>query len=105
MYAILKTGGKQHKVCTGDVIKIEKIEGTVGNDITFDEVLMVVDDDNKIDVGRPVLADAKVTAEIVKQSKDDKIIVFKMKRRKGYRTKNGHRQLITEVKIKDIQTQ
>ena len=101
MYAIVKTGGKQYKVSPGDIVKVEKIEGEVGNGLIFEEILMVVDD-NRIEVGRPVLADAKVSGEITKQTKGEKIIVFKSKKRKGYRKKAGHRQLLTEVKIKEI---
>ncbi len=102
MYAILKTGGKQYKVSCGDMITIEKIEGDIGKEVSFEDVLMVVDDNNNVEVGRPLLTNAKVTAEITGQSKGKKIIVFKSKRRKGYRKKSGHRQLLTEVKIKEI---
>ncbi len=102
MYAIVKTGGKQYTVNPGDTITIEKIEGDQGSDVVFDQVLMVVDDDNNVSVGRPFLEGAKVAAQITSQKKGDKIIVFKSKRRKGYSKKTGHRQLLTEVKIKDI---
>ena len=104
MYAIVKTGGKQYKAVPGETLKGEKIEGEIGSDIIFDHVLMVVDSNkNKVSIGRPLLSDAKVSAEIIKQTKGDKIIVFKSKRRKGYRKKTGHRQLLTEVIIKEIQ--
>jgi len=102
MYAIMKTGGKQYKVNPGDLIKIEKIEGEVGIDFIFENILMVVDDSNNVQVGKPFLEGAKVAGVITKQTKGQKIIVFKSKRRKGYKKKTGHRQLLTEIKIKEI---
>ncbi len=102
MYAIMKTGGKQYKVNPGDLIKIEKIEGEVGNDFIFENILMVVDDSKNVQVGKPFLEGAKVSGVITRQTKGDKIIIFKSKRRKGYKKKTGHRQLLTEVKIKEI---
>ncbi len=103
MYAIVKSGGKQYRVSPGDKIKVEKIDGDAGADIVFEHVLMVVDNDRKsISVGRPCLEGAKVSARILSQTKGDKIIVFKSKRRKGYHKKAGHRQLLTEVMINDI---
>ena len=102
MYAIMKTGGKQYKVNPGDLIKIDKIEGDVGNDFIFEEILMVVDDNNNLQIGRPFIEGAKISGVITKQTKGEKIIVFKSKRRKGYKRKTGHRQLLTEVKIKEI---
>lgn len=101
MYAVIKTGGKQHKVSEGDVIAIEKIEGGKGDAIVFDQVLMV-EKDGDIRIGRPVVEGAKVTGEIVAQTKGDKLIVFKMKKRKGFHKKNGHRQLLTSMRIKEI---
>ncbi len=97
MYAVIKTGGKQYKVNTGDLIKIEKIEGEEGKNVVFDQVLALGET-----VGTPLVKGASVKAAIVKQAKDDKIIVFKKKRRQNYRRKNGHRQQITMVKILDI---
>ena len=102
MFAIVKTGGKQYKVCCGDTIRVEKIAAGVGAEVSFEEVLMVVDDSNKAQVGNPLLSNAKVTGEVTKQAKHPKVIIFKSKRRKGYRRKTGHRQLFTEVKIKQI---
>jgi large subunit ribosomal protein L21 len=102
MYAIVKTGGKQYKVSPGDTLKVEKIEGEPGQEIIFDNVLMVVDDDNNTEIGNPLITDVKVSGLITKQTKGEKIIVFKFKRRKGYRNKNGHRQKLTEITIKDI---
>ena len=97
MYAVIKTGGKQYKVASGDVIKIEKIAGEAGSEVVFGEVLALGDN-----VGTPLVAGASVKATIVKQAKDDKVIVFKKKRRQNYRRKNGHRQNITIVKIAEI---
>ena len=101
MYAVIKTGGKQHKVSEGDVIAIEKINGGKGDAIVFDQVLMV-EKEGDIRVGRPVVEGAKVTGEILAQTKGDKLIVFKMKKRKGYHKKNGHRQQLTSMRIKEI---
>lgn len=102
MYAIVKAGGRQYKVTNGDIIKIDKIEGEAGKDVIFKDVLMIVDDNKNIEVGRPILANAKVACEIIKQAKGKKIIVFKSKKRKGYKKKMGHRQQLTEVKVKEI---
>ncbi len=101
MFAVLKTGGKQYKVAQGDVIQVEKLEGNVGDKVTLDQVLMIGEKD-KIDVGAPVLDGSKVTCEIIDQAKGPKVLVFKKKRRKKYRRTNGHRQLITHLKITDI---
>ncbi|MDR1026520.1 MAG: 50S ribosomal protein L21 [Lactobacillus sp.] len=97
MYAVIKTGGKQYKVASGDVLKIEKIAGEEGNEVVFNEVLAIGET-----VGKPLVKGASVKAKVIKQAKDEKIIVFKKKRRHNYRRKNGHRQLITLVKITDI---
>lgn len=97
MYAVIKTGGKQYKVTSGDVLKIEKLAGEVGNEVIFNEVLAI---DGT--VGTPLIAGASVKATVVKQARDEKIIVFKKKRRQNYRRKNGHRQSITLVKITDV---
>ncbi|MHB8909522.1 MAG: 50S ribosomal protein L21 [Syntrophales bacterium] len=101
MYAVIKTGGKQHRVSEGDVIAIEKINGEKGDAVVFDQVLMV-EKEGDIRVGRPVLEGAKVVGEILAQTKAAKLIVFKMKKRKGYHKKNGHRQQLTSMKIKEI---
>jgi len=100
MYAVIKTGGKQYKVSAGDLLKVEKLAGAVGETIELDEVLMVGGEEVKI--GTPLLPNAKVTATIVEQGKDKKILVFKSKRRKNYRKKYGHRQPLTRLKITDI---
>lgn len=97
MYAVIKTGGKQYRVTSGDVIKIEKIAGEEGKEVVFNEVLALGDS-----IGTPLVAGASVKALVVKQAKDNKVIIFKKKRRQNYRRKNGHRQNITLVKITDV---
>ncbi len=101
MYAVIKTGGKQYKVSEGDLLKVEKIEGAVGDAIELSEVLMVGGEEVKI--GTPLLPEAKVKAQIVEQGKDKKVLVFHSKRRKGYRKTYGHRQPITRLKITGIE--
>ncbi len=101
MYAVIKTGGKQYRVSVGDILKFEKIEGDSGDTVSFDEVLMIAGSD-AVKVGTPVVDGAKVTARIVAQTKGPKITIFKMKRRKGYRKKTGHRQKLTSLKITEI---
>jgi len=98
MFAVIRTGGKQYKVASGDVIAIEKLDGQQGDKVEISDVLMV---DQK--VGSPLLKGAKVLAEIVKQFRDDKVIIFKKRRRHNYRRKKGHRQYLTEIKITEIQ--
>ena len=101
MYAVIKTGGKQYKISEGDVLNVEKIEGEQGDTVIFDDVLMVSGDE-ETKVGTPLVEGAKVVGEIVAQTKGTKMAVFKMKRRKGYRKKTGHRQELTSLKIKEI---
>jgi len=101
MYAVIKTGGKQYRVSEGEVLNIEKIEGNRGDAVVFSEVLMVAREGN-INVGTPLVAGAKVVGEIVSQTKAPKINVFRMKRRKGFHKKTGHRQPLTILKIKEI---
>ncbi|HVO67745.1 MAG TPA: 50S ribosomal protein L21 [Syntrophales bacterium] len=101
MYAVIKTGGKQHRVSEGDVITVEKINGGKGDVVLFEEVLMVSKGE-EIRVGTPLLKGAKVSGEIIEQTKADKLNVFKMKRRKGFKKKTGHRQKLTKMKIKEI---
>lgn len=100
MYAVIKTGGKQYRVAAGDRLRIEKLPGDVGADLTFDEVLMVGGE--KVAVGAPRVAGASVKAKITAQDRAKKIIVFKYKRRKSYRRKYGHRQPFTEIEITGI---
>jgi large subunit ribosomal protein L21 len=102
MYAVVATGGKQYRVQEGDTLRIEKIPGEVGADVAFDQVLMVSDGDD-VKVGQPVVENAVVNGTIVEQGKGRKILVFKYKRRKRYRRKQGHRQLFTAVKIGTIE--
>ena len=97
MYAIFITGGKQYRASEGDVIYVEKLEGEAGQEVVFDQVLLVGDK-----VGTPLVEGAKVTGTIEKQGKGKKIIVFKMKAKKNYRKKQGHRQAYTKVLIKEI---
>lgn len=101
MYAVIKTGGKQYRVEPNDVIKIERLNGEAGNDITFEEVLMVGTDDATT-VGAPVVVGASVIGTVLEQGRARKIVVFKKKRRKNYRRKAGHRQDQTVVRITDI---
>ena len=101
MYAVIKTGGKQYKVSAGDLLKVEKLDGAVGDTVELNEVLMVGGEEVKI--GTPLLPEAIVKAQIVEQGKDKKILVFKSKRRKNTRKKYGHRQPITRLKITAIE--
>ena len=102
MYAIIEAGGKQYRVSEGDLIDVERRSGEVGQAVDFQEVLLVGDQET-IHVGKPVLAGARVVGTIAEQGKAAKIIVFKMKRRKKYRKKQGHRQLFTRVRIGQIE--
>lgn len=101
MYAIIKTGGKQHRVSQGDEIAVEKVAGCKGDTFIFDEVLMVSSEQD-VQIGAPTLTGAKVVSEIIEQAKGPKLVVFRMKRRKGYHKKTGHRQPLTRVRIKEI---
>jgi len=101
MYAVVVTGGKQYKVEEGDVLRIEKVDGNVGDAVTFDKVLLVADGE-QLTIGQPLVENTSVSAQIVEQGKNKKIIVFKFKRRKGYRKTQGHRQPFTAVKIGSI---
>jgi large subunit ribosomal protein L21 len=100
MYAVIKTGGKQYRVVEGQKLRVEKLTGSAGDKVTFGEVLLVGGDSPK--VGRPLVAGASVAAEITAQDRGKKIVVFKFRRRKNYRRKNGHRQPYTELKITGI---
>jgi len=101
MYAVIKTGGKQYKVSEGDLFNVEMIDGAVGETIELDQVLMV--GGAEVQIGTPLVPGAKVMARIVAQEKDKKILVFKSKRRQGYRKKYGHRQPITRLKVAAIE--
>ncbi len=102
MFAVIKTGGKQFKIAKGDVLEIEKIEGAAGETVTFTEVLATGESGKLAQIGTPFIEGATVTAELLEQTKDDKVIIFKKKRRHNYRRRNGHRQPITIVRITDI---
>ena len=101
MYAVVRTGGKQVRVAPGDSLRVEKLAGEIGDTIELDEVLLVGGDELK--VGQPLVAGAKVVGTITEQGRGDKIRVFKLKRRKGYRRRQGHRQLYTEVRVDKIE--
>ena len=101
MYAVIKTGGKQYRVSKDDVLQIERLSGDAGSSIEFTEVLMV-GEGASVKVGTPVVAGAKVTAELVEQTRGPKLIAFKKRRRKNSRRKRGHRQDLSMVRITSI---
>ncbi len=101
MYAVIETGGKQYKVQEGDVITIEKLNVSAGDDIAFDKVL-VLNDGKKVQVGTPIIESAKVFGTVVENGKGQKVIIFKYKSKKDYRKKQGHRQPYTMVKIESL---
>ena len=100
MYAVFKTGGKQYRVAAGDTVRVEKLPGNVGDAVSFDQVLMVGGEALKL--GKPLVGGAKVEAKILTQGLGKKLIVFKFRRRKNYRRKNGHRQPFTALEITNI---
>jgi large subunit ribosomal protein L21 len=102
MYAVINTGGKQYRVAPGDEVKFERLQGEVGDSVTFEQVLLTSDGE-KVKVGHPYLDNSKVIGRITRQGKTRKIVVFKYKRRKGYRRKLGHRQHFTLVNIEGIE--
>lgn len=101
MYAVIQSGGKQHRVVIGETLKVELLKAETGSTLTFDDVLMVVNGDS-IQIGAPVVAGATVTAEVLGHGRHDKIRIVKMRRRKHYRKQQGHRQWFTELKITGI---
>ena len=101
MYAVVKTGGKEYRVSKGDLIRVEKLEGNIGEQVALKEVLMV-SEEGQVQLGTPRLANAVVTGEIVQEVKGKKVLTYKMKRRKNYRRFKGHRQTYTYLKISDI---
>ncbi len=103
MYALIQTGGKQYKVSEGTIVKIEKVDGEAGGNIVLDQVLMINDENGGIKIGSPLLENATVTAKILEQGRDKKIIVYKYKKRKNYRRKKGHRQPFTRLLIEKIE--
>ena len=102
MYAIFRSGDKQFRAEPGQTVRVPSIEAEVGDAVTFDQVLVTGGEDDEVNVGAPLVEGASVTGEIVRHGKDKKIIVFKWKRRKNYRRKQGHRQKFTEVRIGEI---
>lgn len=101
MFAVMETGGKQYKVSVGDEVLIEKLEAQVGDKIAFD-VLMLEKEDGTTVFGTPVVSDVKVNAEVLEHGKADKIIVYKYQSKEKHRSKNGHRQPYTKIKINEI---
>ena len=101
MYAVIQTGGKQYRVANGDVITVEKLEGEAGSQLSIEPVLMV-NDGKATQVGAPVVEGASVAVEVVEQTRGDKIVVFKKKRRQGYRRTMGHRQELTVLRVLDV---
>ena len=101
MYAVLETGSKQYRVSAGDTLKVERLGIEAGQPVTFDRVLLV-NNDGKLTVGSPTVANASVVGDVIEHIRGEKKIAFKMKRRKGYRKTIGHRQELTVVKIKEI---
>ena len=101
MYAIVKIGGKQVKVEKDQKVFVNRLEGKEGSKVTFDNILLL-DNSGKVILGTPSIKGAAVEAKILKHLKDDKVIVFKKKRRKGYKVKNGHRQFLTEIVVEKI---
>ena len=102
MYAVIQTGGKQSRAEPGQTLWVEKLPGNAGDQVTFDQVLLVAADDKDVAVGMPIVAGAKVTAQIVEQGLGEKLVVFKFRRRKNYVRRNGHRQELTAIKIESI---
>ncbi len=102
MFGVIETGSKQYKVALGDKIKIEKIDGEVGQEVELDKVLLICKSDDDVQIGQPYLEGKKVTVKIIEQGKDKKKIVFKYKPKKRQRTKKGHRQYYTKVEVVDI---
>ena len=103
MYAVIKTGGKQYRVSEGQKLRIEKLPGDPGKEITFDEVLLL-GGESGAKIGQPLVGGAKVSAKIATQDRGEKLVIFKFRRRKNYRRKNGHRQPFTDVVITSIQS-
>ncbi|MGI5843362.1 MAG: 50S ribosomal protein L21 [Candidatus Xenobium sp.] len=103
MYAVVETGGKQYRVAPGQKIRVERLEGEIGTEVRLDRVLLLVDDQNQLIAGNPVVEGASVTARIVEQHRTRKVLVFKYAKRKRRRVKTGHRQYYTALYIGDIQ--
>ena len=102
MYAVFETGGKQFRAETGVRLRIPTLEAEPGDSVTFDHVLVTGDGEENVKVGAPTVDGASVKAEVIRHGRGDKIIVFKRKRRKGYRKKQGHRQDFTEIRVEEV---
>jgi large subunit ribosomal protein L21 len=100
-YAVIRTGGKQYRVTSGELLRIESLKGDVGSQVEFSDVLLTANE-GSVQIGTPLVVGASVTAQIVEHGKERKIIVFKKKRRQGYRRKQGHRQHFTAVRVQNI---
>ena len=101
MYAVIESGGKQHRIEEGETLQLEKLDATAGDKVKFDKILLVGEGDS-VKIGTPYLKDSQVEAEVLKQGRGGKIKIIKFNRRKHYKKQQGHRQLFTEVKITDI---
>ena len=101
MYAVIKTGGKQHKVAEGEILKVEKLKASEGEPVDITDVLLI-EKDGEVTLGSPFIEGAKVTAKILRHGKEDKVTIIKMIRRKDYRKKQGHRQNYSEIQIEQI---
>jgi len=104
VYAVIRTGGKQYKVTQGDTIRVEKLLGQVGDKIELKDVLLYAEGE-KVLIGKPLLSNVKIVGEILRQGRAKKVVIFKMKRRKGYSKKQGHRQSFTTLRIGEISLQ
>ncbi|MGI9251939.1 MAG: 50S ribosomal protein L21 [Pseudohongiellaceae bacterium] len=102
MYAVIESGGKQHRVVEGDILRLEKLDVAIDKTVTFDKILMVGEGES-VKIGTPYVAGSKVTAQVLKQGRGDKVRIVKLRRRKNSRMTQGHRQWFTEVKITEIQ--
>ncbi len=102
MYAVIQTGGKQYKVSEGQMLKVEKLQGEAGDKLTLDQVLML-QDENGTKIGTPLLEGAKVTVHLIEQGREKKMVVYKYKKRKNYRRKQGHRQSYTKIIVEKIE--
>ncbi|NWG03173.1 MAG: 50S ribosomal protein L21 [Syntrophaceae bacterium] len=101
MYAVVKTGGKEYRVSKGDLIRVEKLDGAIGDQVSLQDVLMV-SQEGEVQVGTPTLANVVIKGEIVQETKGKKVLTYKMKKRKNYRRFKGHRQTYTYLKVNDI---
>ena len=102
MYAVVKTGGKQYKVAVGEKIKVEQISADVDSQLVLSEVLMIVGDDGQVNLGSPVIPGAEVKVTVLFQGRHDKVRIFKMRRRKHYQKRQGHRQHFTQIRVDEI---